>query len=117
MAEHNETGKTGETLAAHYLQQKGFTILHKNYKDGRNEVDIIASCNGTLHFVEVKTKAGKGFGQPEQRVNLAKINRMKRVAEHYLFMNPGWGFIQFDILSITMQAGMPEEYLLIEDIY
>ena len=117
MAEHNETGKTGEALACNFLEKKGFSLLHTNWKDGRNEVDIIASKDGTLHFIEVKTKAGKGLAMPEQRVNSAKLGRMKRAAEQYIFANPGWKFVQFDIVAITMQDGLPEEYFFIEDIY
>lgn len=116
MAEHNETGKTGEALALIFLQKRGYSILHTNWKTGRNEVDIIAQKGQTLHFVEVKTKAGKGLANPEQRVNTAKIGRMKRAAEQYLSENPGWKFIQFDIVAITMQDGKEEEYFLIEDL-
>lgn len=117
MAEHNETGKTGEALACIFLEKKGFFILHTNWKSGRNEVDIIASKDDTLHFNEVKTKGGKGLALPEQRVNSAKIGRMKRAAEQYLFANPGWKYVQFNIIAITMEFGLPEEYFFIEDVY
>jgi putative endonuclease len=117
MAEHNETGKTGEALAAAYLGKIGMEVLHTNYRDGKNEVDIIASKGTTLHFIEVKTKAGNSLGLPESRVNQAKITRMKRVAENYCYQNPAWKFVQFDILSITMQQGVEEEYFLIEDVF
>ncbi len=117
MAEHNETGKTGEALAASFLEKRGFEVLHTNFRDGKNEVDIIAAKGNTIHFIEVKTKAGQSLGLPENRVNQAKISRMKRVAENYCYHNPGWKFVQFDILSITMQQGLPEEYFWIEDVF
>jgi putative endonuclease len=117
MAQHNLTGQTGEALAVAYLQKQGYTVLHTGWKYGRSEVDIICSKAETLHFVEVKTKAGKGLGTPEQRVNAAKIGRMKRVAEHYLDLHPQWKFIQLDVLAITMQDGGQEEYFFIEDVY
>ncbi len=117
MAEHIETGRTGESLACNFLVKRGFSLLHTNWKSGKNEVDIIASKDGTLHFVEVKTKAGKGLGLPEQRVNPAKLARMKRAAEQYVSANPGWKFVQFDIIAITMQAGRQEEYFFLEDVF
>lgn len=117
MAEHNETGKTGEALAVIFFEKRGYTILQTNWKGGSSEVDIIASKEKTLHFIEVKTKAGKGFAHPEQRVNRAKINRMKKAAEQYLYENPGWRFVQFDIMAITMNDGMKEEYFFIEDVF
>jgi putative endonuclease len=56
MATHNHTGTTGEKLGADYLQQTGFTILEKNWRHSHWEVDIIASKNNTLHFIEIKTR-------------------------------------------------------------
>lgn len=117
MAEHNLTGQTGEALAVAFLQKKGFRVLHTGWKYGRNEVDIICSLEDTLHFVEVKTKAGKGLGTPEQRVNAAKLGRMKQVAQHYLSIYPDWKHIQFDVLAITMQPGEAESYFFIEDVF
>ena len=45
MARHNQTGKEGEQLAASYLVEKGYNILHKNWRYKNWEVDIIASKN------------------------------------------------------------------------
>jgi putative endonuclease len=117
MAEHNQTGKTGEEIAAAHLVRKGFKVLHKNFRVARNEVDIIAAMEQTLHFIEVKTKSGRGIGTPEQRVDRSKINRMKRVAEHYLYENPGWKLIQFDIISVTLQERLEPEIFVVEDVF
>lgn len=117
MAEHNETGKTGEQLAAAFLRGKGLEILHTNFRDGKNEVDIIASRGSTLHFIEVKTKAGHSMGEPQNRVTRSKINRMKQVAEQYCYRNPEWNFVQFDILAISMKQGFEETYFWVEDVF
>ena len=42
MAEHNETGKKGENLAAEYLASIGFEILERNWKNRFEEIDLIA---------------------------------------------------------------------------
>ena len=42
MADHNELGKWGEDLAADYLQRKGYTIIERDWKSGRRDLDIIA---------------------------------------------------------------------------
>ena len=65
MAEHNNIGKKGEDLACAFLEKKGFKILHKNWHSSNYEVDIIASNNDFLVFVEVKTRTGTYMGQPE----------------------------------------------------
>ena len=116
MAGHNQTGSTGETLAAAYFAEKGYNLLHQNWRHSHWEVDIIASKNSTLHFIEVKTRRSKKFGMPEEKVGNKKIQNLLNAAEQYLHLHPEWKRIQFDILSIVMMLNEPVEYFLIEDV-
>jgi putative endonuclease len=116
MAEHNDTGRTGEMLAAAYLEARGLLLLHTNWRSGRLEIDLVMSEKDTLHFVEVKTATGKNPGFPERRVNAAKMQKLRRGAEAFLEAFPQWKFIQFDILSVVMHDGGQEDFFLIEDI-
>ena len=117
MAHHNETGKKGEALAAIWFEEKGYTILHTNWRHKSLEVDIIASKNNILHFIEVKAVTTLKFGQPEDKVSEKKIRNLINASEEYLFQQPQWQRIQFDVLSITMLKHLPEEFFLIEDVY
>jgi len=117
MANHNETGSTGEMMAAAYLQQQGFHILQQNWRHARWEVDIIASREKVLHFIEVKTRRTKKFGHPEEAVSKKKIQNLINASEEYLYQFPEWNRIQFDILSITILKNEPVEYFFIEDVY
>ena len=53
MAYHNDLGKWGEEVAANYLQQQGYTILHRNWMYQHRDLDIVAMDAGTLVIVEV----------------------------------------------------------------
>ena len=117
MAHHNNTGALGEKMAAKYLSEKGFTILHQNWRHSHWEVDVIASLNNILHFIEVKTRRTQKFGFPEDDVSKKKIQNLINASEEYLFTNPEWKLIQFDILSITLLKDKPAEYFFIEDVY
>ncbi len=117
MALHNHTGKIGEAMAAEYLVKSGYNIMHQNWSYRHWEVDIIASKETVLHFIEVKTRRSVKFGLPEDRVNKKKIKNMMCVAEEYLHLYPRWKRIQFDILSITMLKNEPVEYFFIEDVF
>ena len=117
MAEHNETGILGEDYAIQFLLQKGFDILHRNWRFGHYEIDIIASNKNKLHFIEVKTRTKISYGYPEQAVTKLKLKHLMKSANHFLYMNPTWEKIQFDILSITMPSGKEIEYFYIEDIF
>ncbi|MHA4810699.1 YraN family protein [Flavitalea flava] len=133
MARHNDFGKKGEVLAADWLMEKGFTVLHRNWRSSRHEIDIIATRSGIVHFIEVKTgqaeKAGQmgRYGYPEERVSNAKIKGMMRAAAAWLFQFPGYKRIQYDVLAITIKRANNlcsdekmspiVEYFLIEDVY
>ena len=53
-------GQQGEDFAAAYLEEKGYKILHRNWKSGKRELDIIAENKDYVVFVEVKTRT-EGF--------------------------------------------------------
>ena len=117
MAHHNTTGSTGEAMAIRHLAEKGFCILHQNWRHSHWEVDIIATKENLLHFIEVKTRRTKKFGHPEDAVSKKKIQNLVNAAEEYLYQFPQWKRIQFDILSITILKHEPVEYFFIEDVY
>lgn len=116
MANHNQTGKLGEQLGIDFLIDNGFVILEKNWRHSHWEVDCIASKEPVLHFIEIKTRRGRKFGYPEEKVGAKKIQNLVNAAEEYLYQNTQWKRIQFDILSITLNKYSVPEYLLIDDI-
>ena len=117
MAQHNLTGNIGETLAIGYLLEKGYLIMHQNWRHSHWEVDIIAEKDAILHFFEIKTRLTKKFGHPEDGVDTKKIQNLINAAEAYLYQQPQWIRIQFNILAITILKNDPVEYFLIEDVY
>jgi putative endonuclease len=109
------TGMIGETQAIHYLKELGYRLLHRNWRYGRYEVDLISSRDGIIHFFEVKTRRTLRFGWPEEHVKKRKIRRMMSVAEAYL-QNAGEAQpVQLNIMSIVLTRWQPPVYL-IEDI-
>ncbi|MEP7110989.1 MAG: YraN family protein [Ferruginibacter sp.] len=117
MAKHIHTGKTGEAMGISWLLVRGYTIKEKNWRYSRWEVDAIAEKDSVLHFIEIKTRRSKKFGLPEERVGKKKILNLINAAEEYLYQNPQWKRIQFNILSILIIKNEPVEYFLIEDVY
>ena len=116
MAFHNKTGTLGEQLALEYFTDKGFNIEAKNWRHSHWEVDIIASKENILHFIEVKTRRTKKFGLPEEQVTAKKMQNLINAAEEYLHLHPQWKRIQFNILAISILKNKPVEYFLIEDV-
>jgi putative endonuclease len=117
MASHNTLGADGENLAADWLKEKGYGILHRNWRHSYYEIDIIALKNKMLHIIEVKCRNSSPFGFPEDSVTKKKFKHLQRAADQFLFLNPGYKWIQYDILSITQYKNKEPEFFLLEDVF
>lgn len=117
MAFHHTTGKKGEELAAIWLQQSGYEILHQNWRHSHYEIDIIACHQNILHFIEVKTRRSRRFGFPEEAVSRKKLKCLMTAGEEFLFRNNQWKRVQYDILSITLLNRKEPDFFFIEDVY
>ncbi len=117
MATHNELGKEGEEMAAKWLVKQGYTILHRNWRHSYHELDIVATKEKFLHFIEVKALNYSPISHPEDSVTKKKFKHLQKAADEYLFRNPGHKWIQYDILSITKHKNGTVDYFLITDVF
>lgn len=111
-----EFGRSGEDLAAQWLSQRGFSVLQRNWRHGRYEVDIIAGRQGVLHFIEVKSRHSTRYGYPEQSVSQKKLENVMQGASGWLHRWPAFHRVQYDVLAITLGKEAPPEYRLFEDV-
>jgi len=83
---HNthKIGVRGEEIASRYLRSKGYSILERNYRAGRNEIDIIARWKDTIVFCEVKTARTPRFGPSVTWVTPQKIRHIALVAREFI---------------------------------
>ena len=105
MARHNDDGKLAEQLAKTYLQNKSYQILEENWRYSRAEVDLIASINNIIVFIEVKARSGTGFGLPEEFVDEKKQKLLSKAANEYIFLKNHQGEIRFDVIAILFKKG------------
>ena len=116
MAKHNILGKKGEDIAARFLSGKGYRIIERNWRTGRDEIDIIAYDKETLVIVEVKTRSTDYFGEPEEAVTMQKQKFLVRAAEVFVNQKEIDSEIRFDIISIIIEQGK-ETIKHIEDAF
>jgi len=83
-----QTGKIGESIAREFLQNKGYQVIQSNFHTRFGEIDLIASIDNRLIFVEVKLKTGEDFGTPEEMVNHQKLTQIQKMAEVFIQSNP-----------------------------
>lgn len=81
------TGILGEKIASRYLQEHGYHIIETNYRCREGEIDIIASKDEFLVFIEVRTKRSRLFGTPEESITPVKKQHLRSVANHYIEMH------------------------------
>lgn len=98
----HDLGAWGEAVAARRLEAGGWTILERNLKWGRREIDLVARRDSLLVFVEVKTRSGDGFGGPQAAVTWKKRREIEAVARAYLTRaRPGDVDVRFDVIAIV----------------
>ena len=77
-------GARGEETAAQYLEAQGLSIIARNFRTRRGELDIIARDGMTLVFVEVRVRTSSAFGGAAASITGAKRARMIAAAGAYL---------------------------------
>ena len=106
------TGSQGEKLATEYLKKNGYRILERNFRSGRNEIDIVAADKGVIVFVEVKTTASdraEKIKTPSQAVDSNKIKCLTACAIDYLQIKKrkSYGY-RFDVIEVYLNRDEPE---------
>lgn len=99
-----EKGNLGEEIATKYLRSMGAYIIENNYKIKSGEVDIIASLNNEVIFVEVKARSNTNFGYPAEAVNYKKRLKIINVAKYYILKNKLDQIpIRFDVIEVYLK--------------
>ncbi|GIP36793.1 UPF0102 protein [Paenibacillus sp. J31TS4] len=97
-----EAGRRGEEAAASFLVEQGYAILQRNWRCRSGELDIIAEEQGTLVFVEVRSRRqGGAFGTPEESVDWRKQKKVRETAQVYLHLTRQWErSVRFDLVAV-----------------
>jgi putative endonuclease len=95
------SGAWGEDLALRYLTRRGYSLVERNYRKRRGEIDLIVRNEDSLVFVEVKLRRSRGFGDPLEAVTARKQATIRSLAEQYLADNqPDFEILRFDVVGI-----------------
>lgn len=106
MKARQSLGKKGESIAIDYLRRQGYTILGKNFRFDRAEIDVIAKDKDILVFVEVKTRRSGSLGDPEDAVTMRKRSQLIKAAQGYLYQSSLSDVeCRFDVISIKESNG------------
>ena len=100
MAESHSLGFKGEDLAVDYLKKNGFRILCRNWKWGKNEIDIVAENDEFVVFAEVKTRSEDYLEHPVNAITREKQRSIIFAADGYLRRFGVDKESRFDIITV-----------------
>ena len=92
-------GQEHEARARRYLEDRGLTMIAKNYTCSHGEIDLIMQERAVLVFVEVRYRRSAAFGGALGSLDRAKQNRLIRAAQHYASGRSYTGAMRFDLIA------------------
>jgi putative endonuclease len=101
----NPLGLSGEALAEDHLRGLGYEIVARDVRTPLGQLDLVAMDGKTLVLVEVKTRAGHGYGLPQESVDARKIRKLRQLGLYYLKIRPHRGSVRFDVVGLTVADG------------
>ena len=103
-------GMAGEQIAVQFLQDHGYTVLERNFRSSRQEIDIIAKDGEFLVFIEVKTRScttpdALTYGRPAHAVGQKKQHNVTLAARDYLRRHPSTGLQpRLDVIEVYLRS-------------
>ncbi|HEX8725656.1 MAG TPA: YraN family protein [Gemmatimonadaceae bacterium] len=98
-------GELGERIAERWLARQGWRVVHRRYRFGHRDIDLVVERDGVVAFVEVKARSGERFGDPVEAVNWRKRIDLERSAlswiSHHGRSDESY---RFDVVGILMQG-------------
>lgn len=116
MSESHTLGQKGELLAEQHLRQAGYKILHRNWKSGKKELDIVAENKDFIVFVEVKTRTENFLVDPASAVARKKRESIIFAADAYIRKYDINKESRFDVI-IVISKGKTHDIDHIEGAY
>jgi putative endonuclease len=104
----SELGQYAEELVACELERAGFTVLARNARVGRLEIDLVAQRQGLVVFCEVRSRASAAWIDPIHTIDRAKVQRLRQAALGWLRMHRVRAEeLRFDAASVVLEGSSP----------
>lgn len=105
-------GALGEHTAMLMLQEAGFHVCDRNWRDGaRGEVDIVAEDSRGISVVEVRTRIGDAYGSALESIGAQKVAKLRKLAVAWAKAHEVHRRIRVDAIAITVPPGLREEVI------
>jgi putative endonuclease len=113
----NAIARLGEDKACKFLVSKGYKIIDRNFRKGYGEIDIIATFQNILVFIEVKTRTTGLYGGAIEAISYSKLHKLIRTCEYYKMLHPKLPeALRIDAILIDLENNEPKNIQHIENI-
>jgi putative endonuclease len=98
-------GELGERVAERWLVGKGWRVVHRRFRNGHRDLDLVVERDNLTAFVEVKARRGDRYGDPVEAVNWRKQKELGRSARVWIarFGRPGMAY-RFDVVGVLFNG-------------
>lgn len=104
MASRTATGRRAEALVAERLEARGFTIVGRNVRVGRLELDVLARRGRLLVVCEVRSRRTDAYILPAETVDRRKIARVRQATARWLAEQDLGGVdVRFDVAAVVLE--------------
>lgn len=100
MTTRQAAGRDAEDAALARLRQSGLTLLERNYRARRGEIDLVMRDGDTLVFVEVRYRSSAGYGSAAETVDHRKRAKLIAAAQSYLQRKRWRHACRFDVVAM-----------------
>lgn len=97
-------GEAAEDRALQFLQQKGLTLVERNFRCKGGEIDLVMQEKNALVFVEVRKRADKRYGGAAASVTARKQARLIIAAQIFLQRYRMPPPCRFDVMAMDGEA-------------
>ena len=112
LTDRQNLGIRGESIAARWLESRGWAIIDRRFRSGHRDIDLVAARSGedgvgrVVAFVEVRTRLSTDFGTPAETVGWKKQKELARSARAWLASNRRSGDeYRFDVVGVVVGDG------------
>jgi putative endonuclease len=98
-------GELGERIAERWLRRRGWRVVHRRFRSGHRDIDLVVEQAGVVAFVEVKARRGDRFGDPVEAVNWRKQRELARSAMVWIDRHgrPEESY-RFDVIGVIVEG-------------
>ncbi len=98
--ERTSVGRAVEQRVSDALEARGYIVIGRNRRVGRDEIDVLALDGATLVLVEVRARVNAPLEEALATVRGAKVKRLKRAALALMAEKEEQREVRIDVVAV-----------------